>query len=796
LWIFALCFLLLLLPPLASSESDKGIDPRDINKLNQELINAQNTESTTSQRRELKNIVRRACSLADLYPRASNRYSVLGIAFQAQKDLMVIDNSRIHQIELLNLGKRLLDAPDQYASLRMESEYLLQHVELDSKGASEQEKAIGIAQLADRYRNTSVELESLILCTEEAFRLGQAELLGAIRHTLKNKFSDRVKAIGFLNDRFSEKSSSLLFGGSFQDENGETLSLPLDRIGHILLSCFWSINTPHLKDRLLSIKKLQEAYPDCFEVLSFNLDELQDAGKSTLGLLGLDWRALHLPDGYHNPLFRAITDDPLFSIRIVNSNGYIVLTPIGSTYRSHGRNTDLEEYLKINLEPKPYLSLVQSIRIGDFLIVDPSQPFAGNTAPELAGSGLKRDKKANDLPEHILQEIQNCFHAPPLRYYLSKEQTFNNYQKASRLCSEAICRYAEADNLWLAYNRKIIALLGMWNQSGQPRYIKEAVKTAQEVLSTHLPREAEIVARFCLTKAALREERADPLALIQQFSENGKEATSYPLKVATLVILSLDAAKPHLYSRYREQLLDKQLENPRLWSVTSYLFDPFVNEKMFRGNHYRTEKRIYFGFREWQKNTETRPRQLQLNMNNLNGQQLVFPQPNPDTYSVILFLDLPVDPQSAEIQIAMVEELTFFTQTPLSQKLNLVLAFLSSDQAKVEAWSRKNGWDQNRVTLVPSGWQNPHVLRLGVLLAEQRPNTYVVNPEGAIIWGMSGMYHMSTGISAVNSVVKEIIQRPRQTAKKRNQALNTVSDHNHKLPSYGMNVLNYIDTVK
>ena len=117
----------------------------------------------------------------------------------------------------------------------------------------------------------------------------QAELLSAFRGALATRFRESPKAIGFLKDRFASQSTSLMFRGRFKRADGETLVFPIDRAGTVYLSCFWSQTLTDLSERLTAVRDLQASYPGRFEVYSFNLDELPDAGKGILADLGLDW---------------------------------------------------------------------------------------------------------------------------------------------------------------------------------------------------------------------------------------------------------------------------------------------------------------------------------------------------------------------------------------------------------------------------------------------------------------------------------------------------------------------------
>jgi len=744
------------LVPVQSSLAQKqaasaaGISESSIVTLQTEFDITVEIESTMERRRLLKRVVRSAQSLLKEHPQARNRFQVFGVIFQTQKELMILKNDSHNQEALLGTCKKLMDAPDEYAVERIEPEVLLLQLELDRKGATEHEQAVSIAKLADSYRDTPAEEDSLIIASELAFNLGQADLLSAMRYTLSRKFRESAKAIGFLKDRFASKSSSLLFRGRFKREDGETLVLPIDRAGHVYLTCFWSQGTRDLKQKLSAIKDLQQKYPGRFEVLSFNLDELSDAGKSTLDACGLDWTPLHLQDGSNNQLFRACGSDSSFLIRIVNANGYIILTPIRAVPDRFGRVFGPEEYLNITMDKARFMSLTQTVRIGDFLVQDYSRPLERNLPPHW-------EKGA--LPAESLRAIQTCFIAPPMRYRLTKEQAIKNYTKAAGLCADLIAQHPDSSHLWFVYNRRIIALLGVWNLSGEPKYLKEALAASSAVLTEEIPRQAQVVPRFCLAKEALRQVDADSEAILAEFINATGEDKACALSIAAATVLSLDASSPVLYHKFSERLLDEQMDNPRVWPLRAYFFNKFVAGRLFRGNYYGSEARVFYGFREWQKNTEIQPRKFLIKLLNLKGEPMAFPHSDSDKSNVVVFMDLPADEISVNLQIDFVKRLDALAKSHIHKNVNFVVAFVSDDLAAVQALVKKNNWSVERIAMVPDGLKNPHLVRLGVFLADQRPNTFIVAHDGTIIWSMSGMYQMSTGVNAITGTVREKIQK-------------------------------------
>ena len=260
-----------------------------------------------------------------------------------------------------------------------------------------------------------------------------------------------------------------MFAGTFTRADGVPLNFPVDRMGHLCIMVFWSQDTPGFELYLKQIKELEVQYPVRFDVFSFNLDELPDGGTATLRKLKLDWTVMRLPGGRNHPAFRTYAQEDPAGI-FVNAYGRVLLAPTP------------EEKFALSaqrINDDRYLAQLQSLFIGDFL-VDTSD--AGQTS--------------------TLENIQKCFVAVPFRYRLKTEQALANYQKAAKLCADAIKAGAKAEDISAVRDHRIIALLGMWNLAGEPKHLAEAVEEAKAALATELPPGADVVARFCLAKAS------------------------------------------------------------------------------------------------------------------------------------------------------------------------------------------------------------------------------------------------------------------------------------------------------
>ena len=126
--------------------------------------------------------------------------------------------------------------------------------------------------------------------------------------------------------------------------------------------------------------------------------------------------------------------------------------------------------------------------------------------------------------------------------------------------------------------------------------------------------------------------------------------------------------------------------------------------------------------------------------------------------NVIVFMEPPANGTSAALQVDFMGRLDARARAHVATNVNYLAAFVTGDTNAVRALVAKNRWDANRVAMVPGGLRNPHGVRLGIFLADERPNTFTVAHDGTITWSMSGMYQMAAGANGVMGTVGDKIQ--------------------------------------
>jgi len=721
------------------------IPAKEIGVLQKSFAEAGKASSSTRQRRAYKNVVRDGEKLLDNSPEASNRWGVLEIVFQSQKRLFGLENSGDNRDALLATSARLAKAPDEVADLRLEADMLLSERDMSAKNADVNERAEMLQALIARYRDTPGEARSLMMSSQIAPKLEAFELEMQILRTMQERFPDHHGIIEFRRKSLAAGRIEALFRGTFSRADGTLLKFPVDRLGHPCLMVFWTKKTEGFDIALKKMNDYEESYPDRFNFYSFNLDGLPDGGESTLRSLGLNWTALQLPEGKRNQTFRTYgRRDPVCIL--VNAYGYTLLTPTENYGRGHGGKVNPYRFDDVRITSERYLGQLQSLFIGDFLVADNEVPESGELKTSLGA-------------------IQKCFIRVPLRYRLTPKEALANYQKAVQLSEKAVTQYPDDPDLWRIYNRKIIALLGMWKMAGEPKYLEQAVQVATDVLARPLPEGADLVSRFCMAKAAIREGALDAKSIVSDLIQKSGGLKAPGLAVAAAAVLALDVNSLELHYHYRKIVLEKYPEDPAVWPVAAFLRDRFHTLDLLKVKLSRPERRVrarYGDFvspREHAVNHGLDPMTRRLPdvaLKTLDGDTLYLPKNTKGKLTLLLFVEPPADP-GADFPVRLdgkgqptkndplrnVMGYAFeFAERHIYKEVEVVAAFLSDDAERVRRLMKKNEWPC-RAALVPGGLNNPLVQQLGILSADRIPNVFLVRRDGTVAWHTSGFSYKS-----------------------------------------------------
>jgi len=754
-----MCFAVLLMSAHICSAQDAtpvNIPKTKITALEADLQKNDKRTSSVRKRRACKTVVRDAEHLLESYTNAPNRYWVLGVILQAQKLLLSLESSDRNRDALFEICERLLKAPDDYADLRLEADMLLSERDLSAKNADVKARTQALAELIARYRHTPGEMKSLMMASLIAPKLEAFDLEKEIFRAMDGRFAGDYDLIEWRRKNNSYSHERVLFTGTFQRADGTSLTFPIDGIGHTCVLVFWSKDTPEIASQLTKVKELQSRFPGQMDVFSFNVDELTDGGEKILQSLGLNWAAMLLPGGKKSQTYRVVARHDPMVVR-VNAHGHAFLP-----------STLIDELLKEvsmeqNFDDSRYLAQLQSLLVGEFLLPqDIPTPTAGSVS------------------ENAFKAIQDCFIDVPLRYRLTRSQALENYQRADKLCQDAIAQYPKEPALWYVHQCRIIALLGMWKLAFEPRHLADAVAESSIALAATPPEGVDVIPRFCLATEVLRRGELAPHQVLSGLVSDDASASAY----AAAAVLAMNFNAADLHAKYREKLLELPNGDPGLGPAISFLQDQNHRFRMFKYNYYmpaslarrivRADLRSNAADLDGPADTSG---PVQVELMTLAGEKLSLPQATDGKLTLLMFVEPPTDgdadfpilingavsedSRGRKVETLGVMQHSFqFAEQHVHKEIKVIAAFLSDDADLTNTLVEKHAWPCQVVT-VPGGIMNPLMRRLGVLSADRVPNIVLLRPDGTIVWKLSGLVHpqvRSEGIGETLGVISRALK--------------------------------------
>jgi len=735
--------------------------PAEQIKAFEDALTGNKDESSAARKRlAVKRMVRDAGELLQAHPTAPNRFELLALLFRAQQGLAQADNSKENREAVLETCRLLAAAPDEHAALRFDADLLLSQSEMVRKGADTRERAQALMTLVGRYTGTAVEVKAIKVAIAMALELGDTLIIDDLMEIIAERFSGDLEMIAYQREKLGGQVVDAWFTGTFETSDGSVMRFPMESIGKTTILCFWSKEEESLKHLRAIAASAKEHLANSYgriQIISFNVDELPDAGESILRDLGVDWPALRLPGGRENPYYRTFpTRDPGFMT--LSPTGRAALLMSGSWKNNSPTKVDPT---KVDKEVQPdytrmftvgierewagarYTSQLNSLLTGEYLVLDSEEPLDPILPPELKSLGApvsqRLTRTESSVPEATLRAIQDCFVMPPVRYRTPNAEIKANYEKAEALCAKAIADHPQAPDLWIVRNRRITALMGLWKLDGDNAFFKRAAAESKLLLESKPPTGADVVARLCLAREALRTLEAKPKQVITDFltTLGGDKAPAPALAAAAFLALEIGDRK--LHEEFRRTILDRHAENPMMWLPVSYMLDRDNRYWLYQmpfnaGWSYGKRSRYFLG----KGDPEDCKRTLTAELKTIDGDSFQIPKDTAGKWAVVYFI--PAGHQDPKHYTKNLQGMMNNYNRSLagrSQKdVQTFIAVLDDDAQKARALidGQPASWKTVAVpvVMVPNGLRNPLVQKLGIMSEDERPNVLVLRPDGSI----------------------------------------------------------------
>ena len=739
---------------IAASAWDEtpAISEAVVSELNEKLKSSDSISSTARKKLALKRVVRECESLISRHSEARGRFPVLDVLYRSQQKLVSLDNSAINRRAFLKTCELLAAAPDEYAAIRIDADLLLSQTRIARAGQDLKARADALRVLLKRYRDTDVEKKAVRVTMLMALEFGDAALIGDVRKVIAERFAGDQELINFQRDKLAGQVFGAPFIGRFERTDGKLMCFPMDSLGITTACYFWSKESGGLEDltelaAAWNAVKSEDARRMRF--VSFNLDDLPDAGESILRELKLDWPALKLPGGRNNPTYKTyVRSDP--KVLTVSPTGYAALTISGGR-RTRGYERNLQSMLARTWTHQEYNRQLQSVLAGEFLVMDPLSEFNSQEPPEwqavhaVTGDIKPLTPASNNVPQEKLQKIQACFVPTPQCYSLTHEELIANYSKAEQLCQQVMAQHSSAENLWLVRNRRIVSLMALWKVQGRQGHFESAFKESQAAIEAGYPPGMDIVAQFCLARAALRDGSDQHANVIRGFAESQSATAVTGNAVAAL--LALEAGDRQIHEKHRGLSLNSDVAS--LWRANAFLLDRYQRYWLYHPPFVAgwTYGRRQGHFMSVGTPEETK-RNLNLTLHTPEGEQVNLPKDSDGKWTVLYLFakakDIPwVRRRIGYLDLRPVDDIRVYAgvydETP-----DAVRAVLAEAQKP----------DRFDSLLVPEGPKNPLLTRLGIVPKEGHPNLLILRPDGTVALALSGLSMSAQKEDVVRNVME------------------------------------------
>lgn len=697
-----------------------------INALEQALAASKEESSAARKRLSVKRSVRDAEELLKAHATAANRFVLLEVLFRARQELVKLDNAPENRNALLETCKLLATAPDEFAVQRFDADLLLSQSASAREGSVEGSRAMALLPLVERYRGTPAEAKSIKVAVVIALELGDTKLAEKLRTRIEERFAGDLEMIEFQRSQFGGQVIGAPISGTFERADGKWMRFPMDAMGKSTLVLFWSKDDAakkHLEGFAAAWKQLHTELLGRVQIVSFNLDDLPDAGQSMLKEAGVDWPALKLPGGRENMYFKTFAGTSPAVITL-SPAGYAALILQGSTRNNSGRNTEittevdysrwLTNGLNRSWTDAIYMSQMSALFSGEFLVLD---------------------QKSSALPQETLSAIQSCFPPPVSRYHTPNAELVTLYQNAESLTAQAIEANASSPDLWLLRNYRITALTCLWKLTNDRAHLERALAESVTALTANPPAAAQVAPQLCLTRETLRQPDAKPREVIAHFLSNLGGDKAPATAVAAASLMALETSDRELHEQYRTLILERHAEDPGIFPVVALLLDRYhrywLHQVPFTAGWSFGRREKYF---QTLGEPEDARRKFQAEFQTLDGKSTSLPGDYLGKWLIVLIPSTVAD-EKTPLQKIITNQLAqikrYLTDKRGTDDLQIAATILDDDITRVTA-NYNPAEIACPVLMVPGGIKHPLVTQLGLLNEPGGCNAVVVRPDGSI----------------------------------------------------------------
>jgi len=282
---------------------------------------AERDQAAHARRTKRQQAIELGYELTDQYPKAPNLAVVQQYMLAAALLLHEADANEVNRQQLITVANDVLqsaDAPRQ----RLQADVALFGLALTDSADDDRKTQAALVTMVGRYHKTAAEPNALIAAATLAGRRGWHDLFRQFVARLAESHPDHGQAARFL----ARIGHPIPFQTELTDLEGQTVTLPDDLRGKVVVVEFWATWCAQSKRCEPYLRRLREAFADRgVEIVTISLDPPDQlaALKAHVAQEQLHWIHTYSGLGLADPTFTHYRLDETPSIWILDRNGNI-----------------------------------------------------------------------------------------------------------------------------------------------------------------------------------------------------------------------------------------------------------------------------------------------------------------------------------------------------------------------------------------------------------------------------------------------------------------------------------------
>lgn len=264
----------------------------------------------------------------DEYPNAENLYLVQSRMLEAAAILIQLERTEEAQARFASIAEDVAESEHAPVELRFAADQnatamrILKLSATTRPADAKRQAAHEIRELVARYEETDFAAQAMVTGAMLAQRLELSDLKDEYLNTLENDYADEEGVSQFLLQQ-----GRAPFTAELTKLNGDTLTLPDDMEGQVVIVDFWATWCGPCVRSLPHLKEVYEEYRDKgVEIVGISLDKSREKLEDFVEDRQLPWTITFTGKGWEDPTARKYGISGIPAVWVIGKDGKVVST--------------------------------------------------------------------------------------------------------------------------------------------------------------------------------------------------------------------------------------------------------------------------------------------------------------------------------------------------------------------------------------------------------------------------------------------------------------------------------------